>query len=76
MWFNRPGQKLNNRTQLLYVSAKNICISSCNKKNGSGAVAGKILLVTNACWSFDYWDISRSSNNVCAVNFKFLEPPT
>ncbi len=29
---------------------------------GSGAVAGKILLVTNACWIFDYLDVSRSSS--------------
>ena len=29
---------------------------------GSGAVAGKILLVTNACQIFDYWDVSRSSS--------------
>ena len=29
---------------------------------GSGAVAGKILLVTNACWIFDYSYVSRSSN--------------
>ncbi len=42
---------------------------------GSGAAAGKMLLVTNACWIFDYWEVSRSSNNVCVVNFKFRDVP-
>ncbi len=46
-----------------------ICIFGC------GAVAGKILLVTNACWIFDYWEVPRSSNNVCAVNFEFRDVP-
>ncbi len=26
------------------------------KNVGSGAVAGKLLLLTNACWILDYWD--------------------
>ena len=35
---------------------------------GSGAVAGKILLVTNACWIRDCWDVPGSSNGVCEGN--------
>ena len=42
---------------------------------GSGAVPGKILLVTNACWILDCQKIPRSSNIVYVENFKFLEPP-
>ena len=39
------------------------------KKNyGSGAVAGKKLLVTNACWIRDCWDVPGSSNGVCEGN--------
>ncbi len=38
---------------------------------GSGAVAGKMLLVTNACWILDYWDVSRSSSTR-----NILERPT
>jgi len=41
----------------------------CKKKNiGSGAVAGKILLVTNACWIRDCWDVPGSSNGACEGN--------
>ncbi len=35
---------------------------------GSGAVAGKILLVTNACWIRDCWDVPGSRNGVCEGN--------
>ncbi len=35
---------------------------------GSGAVAGKILLVTNACWIRDCWDVPGSSIGVCEGN--------
>ncbi len=35
---------------------------------GSSAVAGKILLVTNACWTRDCWDVPGSSNGVFEGN--------
>ncbi len=39
-----------------------------HKQFGSGAVAGKILLVTNACWIRDCWDVPGSTNGVCEGN--------
>ena len=39
-----------------------------NTKIGSGAVAGKILLVTNAWWIRDCWDVPGSSNGVFEGN--------
>ncbi len=39
-----------------------------HKKIGSGAVAGKILLVTNACWVRDCWDVPGSSNGIFEGN--------
>ncbi len=40
-----------------------------------GSVFNKMMLVTNPSLIWDYWDVSRSSNNVCVVNFRCRKVP-
>jgi len=60
-------------TLIQYTCCPKYFVKSCFKIFGSDLFLLKCCSYT--CWILDYWDVYRSSNNVCLVNFKWREVP-